>query len=151
MKLKDPNDLSVEEISFILQSEPLITAWLAAVAGRADVLLRQGHNVPGFKLVQGRAGNRQWDDSVPAEAIISVLREETTATLDDVAPRKVISPTDAEKMFKARLGRGSKWREPFERVQRFITRAPGKLTLAPLTDPRPEVRPAQLDFQDDTL
>jgi len=152
MKLKDPDDLSIDELSDILKAAPLIEAWLNAIAGRVDAMLRRGVIVPGFKLVIGRAGNREWDVAVPPSNVLHEIMEVTGAPLDTAAPRQLLSPTEAERLYKAALGRGTKWKEPFESLSRYVSRAPGKLTLAPTNDPRPEVRPATTEFLgDDSL
>lgn len=149
MKLKNPADLTVEESSYILRNAPLIEAWLGAVAGRVDSLLRRGISVPDFKLVMGRAGNREWDYMVDPDHIRDQIMETLGAGLDDVTPRQLISPPEAERMYKQILGRGPKWKEPFAQLTPCITRSPGKLTLASKTDPRPEIRPGETDFLGD--
>ena len=60
------------KISDILKSEPMISAWLRAVKDRALSSLLDGEEVPGFKVVEGKLGNRAWTSE---EEVINALSQ----------------------------------------------------------------------------
>ncbi|HEX8421197.1 MAG TPA: DUF2800 domain-containing protein [Sphingomonas sp.] len=109
-----------------MRSLKLVEEWCKAV--RAEVERRTfAGEMPGYKIVQGKAGNRQWGDE---EAALAALKKVPTLKIDDVAPRKLASPTVAEKLLKADPKRWSK-------IAPLITQEPGKPSVAPESDPRP--------------
>ena len=50
------------EVAEVLKMEPMITNWLKRVKAQALADLLDGKDVPGFKAVEGRLGNRKWSD-----------------------------------------------------------------------------------------
>ena len=107
----------------------LVEDWCKAVRGEIERRLFEGKRVEGYKLVEGKQGNRAWVDVARAEEAMKSMR----LKLDEMYERKLISPTSAEKLLKK--SSPGKW----ERLQGHITRAPGKPSVAPVTDPRPEM------------
>lgn len=95
--------------------------------------------MPGFKLVTGKQGNRVWSDDALAEEMLKSFRLKQ----EQMYSQKVISPTQAEKLLKKDSPR--RW----TKVEALITRAEGKSTIAPESDPRPalNVNPVN-DFDD---
>lgn len=120
----------------------LIEDWVAAVRAKANELLRAGVPVPGYKLVQGKQGNRAWSDATQAEALLKTMRLKQEQMYDF----KVISPTSAEKLVKAEVIGPRQW----PKLQALITRAEGGLSVAPVSDKRPavEVKPVADEFSD---
>ncbi|WP_347460971.1 DUF2800 domain-containing protein [Acinetobacter sp. ANC 7454] len=119
---------------------PLIEQWSKAVAAAVTDKLNSGEKVPGFKLVQGRAGNRAWSDAEAAEQVLKSMR----LKVEDMYDLKLISPTNAEKLQKAGTIGPRQW----AKVQDLIVRPEGKPTVAPESDKRPalEVNPLN-DFE----
>lgn len=111
-----------------MRSLKLVEDWIKAVRAEVERRLFDGIAVPGFKVVQGKAGNRQWSD---ADQALAMLKKVPTLKIDDVAPRSVVSPTAAEKLLKGDEKRWSK-------IAPLITQTPGKPSVAPTSDPRPE-------------
>lgn len=103
----------------LLKAVPLIENWCKAIRARAEQELFDGHDVPGFKLVEGRRGARKWRDE---EAVIDLLGEMAWE-------QSLISPTTAEKLLK----NDERWTA----VQPFITQSEGKPSVAPSDDKRP--------------
>jgi hypothetical protein len=104
----------------------LIEQWCTAIRERAYSLLTEGHSVPGFKLVQGRAGARKWSDEKKVESLLKpVLGDETF----DVS---VISPATAEKKLKAN-------KVLLAELKTLTTQSAGRPSVAPETDPRPAI------------
>lgn len=119
---------------------PLIESWSKAVSIAVADKLHGGEQVPGFKLVQGRAGNRTWSNAEEAEQVLKGMR----LKVEDMYDLKLISPTNAEKLQKAGVIGPRQW----SKVQDLIVRPDGKPTVAPESDKRPalEVNPLN-DFE----
>ena len=119
--------LTIEELAEIYNQADAIESWLKAVRDRVNSELNAGHPVPGFKLVTGKQGNRAWSDEEAARAL---LKDQFRYKDSDVFSMKLISPTKAEKLIKKASPR--RW----TKVEALITRADGKPTVAPESDPR---------------
>jgi hypothetical protein len=115
-----------DHIAEQLSQVDLIEQWCSAIRERAYSLLAEGQTVPGFKLVQGRAGIRKWSNEAKAAEL---LQQHLEAGAFDVS---LISPTTAEKKLKASK---TAWAD----LQPFITQAPGRPSVAPANDPRPPI------------
>lgn len=122
----------------------LIEAWCKAVRGKVEAELFAGNAVPGYKLVEGRRGARQWGNPADAEALMKTMRMKTEEMYD----LKIISPTTAEKLHKAGKIGPRQW----PKVQELITQADGKPSVAPESDKRPALvmQAAEDDFDDET-
>lgn len=112
---------------------PLAKRWIEAVEQELQARLESGVDVPGYKLVEGRKGNREWVDPAAAEEMLKKFRLRTEEMYDF----KLISPTSAEKILASQPKRWAK-------VAPLIHRAPGHLKAVPSTDKRPAVKPAAL-------
>ena len=97
---------------------------------------------PGFKLVKGKGGRRHWTDEAAAADALKKAR----LKVDQIYTRKVISPTDAEKLHKA----GAIKTRLYKAIEALAARPEGGPTLAPITDPRPaySLTAAPGDFDD---
>jgi hypothetical protein len=114
----------------------LIETWCKAVRARAEAELLAGRKVDGFKLVEGRKGHRAWVDEAAVEAMLKSMRLRTEEMYD----LKLISPATAEKKLKESPRRWAK-------VKGLVTQNPGKPSVAPETDRRAALTPAD-DFTD---
>lgn len=113
-------------LSMAMDKVGLVEDWCKAIRAEVERRLLRGTEVPGFKLVEGKQGNRAWVDQAKAEAALKALRVKA----DDMYDKKLISPTTAEKLLKTDA---KKW----AKLQELITRASGKPSVAPATDKRP--------------
>jgi hypothetical protein len=123
-----------------LSKVELIEQWCKAVRAEAERRLLAGQLVTGYKLVAGRAGNRDWKD---AKVVEEMMKKTFRMRDDQVYDFKLISPTKAEKVFKENPKR-------WANLQEQIVRGDGKPSVAPATDKRPEmvVKPVMDDFRD---
>lgn len=129
-----PADLATK-----MQAVDLIEDWCKAVRAKVERVLLDGGEVPGFKLVQGRAGARAWSDKDQAEAMLKSMRLKS----EDMYDYKLISPTSAEKL----LAKESPKR--WAKLQALISRSEGKPSVAPASDKRPAlvIAPVVEDFE----
>jgi hypothetical protein len=116
--------------------------WVKQVRAETERRLLAGDEVPGFKLVEGRQGNRTWADPEVAEAAMKQMRLNKEAMYDF----KLISPTTAEKRAKAESIGPRQW----VKLQELIVRKPGKPSVAPASDKRPALTLAPVSFDTDT-
>ena len=115
----------------------LIEMWCKAIRGAVEARLLDGQAVEGYKLVQGKRGNRAWVDAAQAETMLKSMRLKK----EEMYEFKVISPTTAEKILKAQPKR-------WKRVAPLITQGEGKPSVAPMSDKRPaiEITPLESEF-----
>lgn len=130
--------LAPHEVAEVLAMEPLVSLWLKRVKDQAMTTLLNGGTVPGYKVVEGKLGNRKWT------ADFQVLEALKAAgySQEDVTETKLLSPAGMDKA----IGK----KKVAELLEQFIDRAPGAPTLAPESDKRPaydRVAEAAKDFQ----
>lgn len=126
------------DLAQAMKATALIEDWIKAVRAEAERRLLAGEPVPGYKLVQGRLGNRAWSDE---KAVEDLLRKSFRMTLEEAYDLKLISPTKAEAKLKEHPKRWAK-------LQPLITRSPGAPSVAPEDDKRPAlVNNAADDFE----
>lgn len=134
-------DADVQWVAAALTRVDLIEDWCKAVRAEAERRLLAGKPVPGFKVVAGKKGNRQWADAKAAEEALKAMR----VKLEDMYDFKLISPTSAEKLAKAGTIGPRQW----PKLKGLITQNDGKPHVAPDSDSRPalEIKPAAEDFE----
>lgn len=127
-----------------LSQVDLIEDWCKAIRAETERRLLAGAPVPGYKLVQGKRGARQWTDAKVAEETLKTMR----VKLEDMYDFKLISPTTADKLAKAGTIGPRQW----PKLQGLITQSEGKPHVAPVSDSRPAlvVTPVVEDFSDVT-
>ena len=127
-KCGNPELLTPEELSTLVNLLPEIEAWLNAVKDRAMELARQDQ-LPRYKLVTGRS-QRKWADEV--EALTELVLAGMSA--DELYIKKFVSVAQAEKQ----IGKAT-----FRKVaERLVYRTEGKPVLAPLSDKRAAISAA---------
>lgn len=133
---------TADELGAALAAVDLVEVWCKAVRAEAEARLLAGKPVPGFKLVQGKKGNRQWTSKEEAEAALKAMRVKHEQMYDYA----VISPTSAEKLAKADVIGPRQW----PKLAALITQAEGKPSVAPESDKRPALAIAAVadDFAD---
>ena len=122
----DVKGLDPEELSLRLKSVGLVEGWCKAVRAGVESLLLLGTPVPDFKLVQGRKGNKSWDDEQAAEAALKAMR----LKVDEMYNMKLATPTAIEKVLKDSPKRWNK-------IIPLIVQRDGGPSVAPASDKRP--------------
>ena len=126
-------------LSVAMSKVGLVEDWCKAVRAEVERRLLAGQTVDGFKLVEGRRGNRKWSDDAEVEALFKSFR----LRQDEMYDYSLISPTKAEKLLKDTPKR-------WEKAEALISRAEGKPSVAPATDKRSSltVQSVADDFRD---
>ena len=125
------------EIAEVLTMEPMISLWMRRVKTQALEDLLAGKEIPGYKVVEGKMGNRKWTD----EARIMSTLDEAGVPRDEYTETKLLSPAAMDKA----LGK----KRAAELLADLTSREPGAPTVVPETDKRPPYNPvaiAQEDF-----
>ena len=126
--------LAPYEVADVLRMEPLISLWLKRVKEQAFTSLMNGEEVPGYKLVEGKLGNRKWTN----EQDVCIALVEAGYNMDEITKTEVLSPSQMDKA----IGK----KTVAELLEGFIARAPGQPTVVPETDKRPVYNRAD-DFE----
>lgn len=131
-----PPLLSDEEIADILSSIGDLTSWANEIIAYAtDAAVNHGKKWPGFKVVEGRSNRKYKDEEAVAEAA-------KNAGYRDIYKQSLITITEMEKL----MGK-SKFNEI---LGELVMKPPGKPTLVPVSDKRPEMNTssAKNDFME---
>ena len=126
--------LAPHEVAEVLAMEPLISLWLKRVKAQAMTTLLDGGEVPGWKVVEGKLGNRKWTDEL---AVMHALEANGYAE-DEITETKLLSPAAMDKA----LGK----KKVAELLDGLIDRSPGSPTIVPASDKRPAYNRAD-DFE----
>lgn len=126
--------LSDEEVGNILKKAQYLASWVKKLEAYAQNRLLDGGKIPGWKLVEGRSNRGFSDTDAAFDALInagydrSLLYEEKPVTL-----------TEAEKLIDKDV-----WKNV---AAGYIIKPPGKPTLVPEDDKRPEykIKPSAAD------
>ena len=122
--LADDNDLAEA-----MTKADLIEGWLKAVRSEVETRLLAGTPVAGFKIVQGKRGNRTWSDRFEVETLLKSMR----LKIEEMYDLTLISPTTAEKLAKSAVIGPRQW----PKLQTLISQTEGKPSVAPESDKRP--------------
>jgi hypothetical protein len=137
---RDLHDVPSDNLGAAMDKVALIEGWCLAIRAEVERRLFAGDSVEGYKLVEGRRGNRSWASENDTEALFKSFRLKQ----DEMYDLKLISPTKAEKLLKDKSPK--RW----VKVEGLISRSDGKPSVAPVTDKRPALAITSVadDFRD---
>ena len=112
---------------------PLFKVWCNAVEAYGFDQLMMGFNIPGYKLVEGKRGDKKWagDD----QAILKSL-EEFGIKKEEVITEKIKTPTMVEKILKAK-------KQKPKVIEDLWTQSKGGPTIAKASDKRNKIESEQ--------
>lgn len=139
-----PRDVELQDLPRVYGLLDMIEDWCKKIRGRMYLELTSGTLGAGcgWKLVQGRKGNRYFEDDNAAQ----VAMREAGIKEHEMWTKKLIGPAKAEDI----LGKKS---EGFAKLKPLIKQDDGKFTVAPEYDERPAVesnKDAADAFNDET-
>lgn len=121
--------LDEEHLAMCMDAVDLVEGWAKGVRAETERRLLAAGNVPGWKLVTGKQGNRSWTDETEAQKSLKSMRLRDDVMYDWT----LISPTTAEKLASA----GAIGKKQWDKLQNLICRSSGKPSVAPADDKRP--------------
>ena len=124
-----PADCTSDDIANKMVMVKMVEDWCKAIRAETERRLLAGEAVRGYKLVQGKMGNRKWSDAEEAEATLKAMK----LKMDEMYDLSFISPTTAEKL----MGAGTIGPRQWKKVIPLITRSEGQPSVAPESDKRP--------------
>lgn len=131
----EPYSLPADRIALVLSKAPMIRAYIEAVEQEARRRLQVGLEVPGWKIVAGRGGNREWVDTAKlrewAHSLVDMGFLDKYEDVHD-AP-SFLSPAQMEKLCK---------RTGVVFPAYLVTRATGAPAVVPASDTRPSLAAA---------
>lgn len=130
--------LAPHEVAEVLAMEPLVSLWIKRVKTQALQTMLDGGEVPGYKVVEGKQGNRKWTDEWK---VLDALIQQGYKS-EDITETKLLSPAAMDKA----IGK----KKAAELLTDYIDRSPGAPTIAPAADKRPtydRVAEAVKDFE----
>lgn len=134
---KTPEELTAEELVSVLNVADSITGWLNQVKEYALVESRDhGKHWPGMKLVEGRSCSKYKDEA----QIAGVLHVAGYDDADIYKPKSLIGITAMKKLL------GPKKFSVY--LNDYLVKPPGKPTLVPESDKRPEWNSPKEDFEE---
>ena len=119
-------DVGDNYLSVAMDKVDLVEAWCKGIRAEVERRLFAGERVTGYKLVEGKRGNRQWSDEEQATKALKAAKLKA----EEMYSKKLISPTEAEKRLK---GSPAQW----AKVLSHVTQSAGKPSVAKATDKRP--------------
>ena len=131
--LGDVNELTDQQLRFVMDNKKLIESWLGAVEELVEQRLLAGNSFEGYKLVHGRSTRSWTNDSDALEVLQDELSEDVLWT------KKFITVAAAEKA----LGK-----KKVHLLDGLVDKPEGKPTLAPAADKRPPIGVSADDFDD---
>jgi hypothetical protein len=144
-----PETATTDRLADAMNKTDVIEIWVKAVRARVETNLLDGTPVRGYKLVQGKKGNRKFADEAAAELY---LKKSARLKDDEMYKFELLSPPALEKRLKPWVDSEGAERKPilgprqWATVKEMITQADGGISVAPESDKRPAVvRSAAVD------
>ncbi len=131
LPLKLPMPSNTEQMAKSLTVAPMIKQWLTDVEEEARRMLLDGIAIPGFKLVEGNLGPRRWADEKEVEETLIRMKIKQP----DMYVRKVVSPTQAEKLKKTGIIGPRQWLS----LEEMIVRKRGEPQVVKQDEPGKEI------------
>ncbi len=138
-----PETAEPDDLARVMNNASLIEAWIKSIRAEVERRLMAGTPVAGYKLVQGKRGNRQWGNPEDAEAKLKAMRVKH----DQMYDYKLASPTSIEKLVKAEEIGPRQW----IKIQELITQSEGSPSVAPESDKRPALKSSADDSDFDKI
>jgi len=139
--LRDPKELTEAERRLILDNAEIIESFIKSVKALAQSDLKDGHPVPGFKLIRGKQGNRKWnqdEDKVVKKLMSSfgLKKSQVTGNPKLIGIEKILNL--AKKSEKCTEGK-------LKNLQVMIDRPEGKAVLVPESHPSESILSQQIE------
>lgn len=118
--------LRLDEVAKLLPQLDQIVAWASDLKDYALNMATQGHVVPGYKLVEGRANRRYTDGAAVVTKLVKAGYAQEAVTETQLLGIQAMEKLLGRAEFASLLGD-------------LVEKSPGKPVLAPIGDKRPEI------------
>ena len=142
---------SPEKLARILEWSPFIKKWAEESFGTAEQLALRGFKIPGQKVVRKNSRRKYRTDMEPPELAAGISKvfglEEGLLWRDpELKPMSEVQTLVEQTVVpKERLDIRKRYEAD------FLVKPKGDLTIAPVSDKRPEVGSVETDFKDEEL
>ena len=132
--IPDPESGTELDLGMVVGFIDMIEGWIDSVRSEVKRRLLKGTPVPGWKLVMGRKGDREWANVKEAVSymISRGLKEE------DIYTKELISPAKIEKLLKLKASSEDKSGVRKD-ISKLVTQSPGNPTVVIESDKRPAI------------
>ena len=131
--LKEVHTLTHAEIGALLPRVNTLVNWAKSLEAHAFNELNKGQEIPGYKLVMGRNGNRKWTDEDDIERKLTQLGIRKS----EMFSKKLLTPAQMCKIIK-------KKDLSVTQIETFWNSPEGKPTIAVESDSREEIQPSDI-------
>ena len=131
--LKEVHTLTHAEIGALLPRVNTLVNWAKSLEAHAFNELNKGQEIPGYKLVMGRNGNRKWTDEDDIERKLTQLGIRKS----EMFSKKLLTPAQMCKIIK-------KKDLSVTQIETFWNSPEGKPTIAVDSDSREEIQPSDI-------
>jgi hypothetical protein len=138
-----PETAESEDLSRVMENAGLIESWIKSIRAEVERRLMSGTPVAGYKLVQGKRGNRKWGNPEEAESTLKDMSFKHEMMYDYT----LVSPTSIEKLVKSKQIDSDHW----IKIQELITQSEGYPSVAPESDKRPVLNSSADDSDFDKI
>lgn len=125
-----PVDLSNDQLATILNRADMIKKWLDAVQAESFKRMSEAERLPGWKLVQGKKGNRKWAEGKASE-VAALLKSQFGLATESIYSLEMLSPSKILDLPEVKKNKAA--------LNEYITQSEGSITMAPESDKRPAV------------
>jgi hypothetical protein len=131
LHFRSANDLTTDQMAKLLPFKGMAKAWWDALNSELMKRAQQGDVPTGMKIVDGRSRRYFKDKDKSVEHLMSL-----GVPRDEILVESLVTPAKAEKALRAH---GHRRADLPGLLEGLVGKPPGKATLVPLSDPRPEV------------
>ena len=142
-------NLTGEKLAALMKKSQLLEIFangiydlITAIRAKVEHELQNGQEVPGWKLVEGKKGNRKWSNE---ERVIELFKQ-FRLLQEEMYSQTLITPAKAEKLFKEKKSPG-RWKK----AQKWVKQDDGKPSVVPIDDKRPALQIGKPDDGMETI
>ncbi len=136
-------NLTTAQMALLLPYRPMAEAWWKALEAELSKRALAGDMPPDMKIVEGRS-RRVFKDEEEAQQFLQSMG----VPFDEIVTESMVSPAQAEKLLRKY---GQRAKDIPELLHGLVRKPPGRATLVPMSDRRPEVEDlSSVVFTDET-
>jgi hypothetical protein len=143
--IEEPAKLTTAQLAKLLRYRKMLEGWFSDIEAELERRALDGETIPGWKLVEGRAGRRSWSSKDDAEEWC----KKNDVDLLHLYKVELLSPAQFEEIVRRELAISKK--KAGQLIGSAVIRPTSRQTLAPITDEREALQGLDDVFADETL